>query len=71
MLIQVNYPWQVNSISLLTHHEEVVEMEIEAQVSLWVMVNIMSIALVVDGVVPMTPQVVVMLVHLMIHMESV
>ena len=46
-----------------------VEMEVEAQVILQVMEYISLIDLMVDVLIPMAPQVVVMVIPLMIHKE--
>ena len=55
VLIWVKCPWQASRNTLLTYQEEIVEIEIEVQVILWVMVDIIPIDLVVYVVVPMAP----------------
>ena len=61
VFIQVRFLQQVNGMTFLSHQEEIVEMAIENQVMILGMVDTITIDL-VDAVVPMLPQVVVIVV---------
>ena len=69
-LIGVRWLQWVSSITLLIHQEEMIEIEIEVKLILWVMADIIPIYLVVDVMVPMAHQMVVAVVHLMILQEA-
>ena len=64
VLIKVRYHLQVSSVILLVPQEDILEMETEGPVVLLVMVGIIPLDLVLDMVVPMVPQVVVIIMEL-------
>ena len=69
MFVQVRCPQWVSSVIFPVPQGEMVEMAIDIQMVLLVMVDIMLIDMAMDVVVPMAPQVVVMVVLQMIFIE--
>ena len=70
-IFQIKHSLQINNAILLTPEEEIVEVEMEIQITLLVMTDNIPIDLVVDMVVFMVSQVEVMASLEIIHMELV